>query len=30
MLDEATASGVTLEQGQVSGVDIFSKSRWVA
>jgi thioredoxin reductase (NADPH) len=30
MLDEATASGVTLEQGQVSGVETFSKSRWVA
>jgi thioredoxin reductase (NADPH) len=30
MLDQATASGVTLEQGEVSGVEIFSKSRWVA
>jgi thioredoxin reductase (NADPH) len=30
MIDEATASGVTLEQGQVSGVENFSKSRWVA
>jgi thioredoxin reductase (NADPH) len=30
MLDQATASGVKLEQGEVSGVEIFSKSRWVA
>ena len=30
MLDQATASGVTLEQGEVTGVEIFSKSRWVA
>jgi thioredoxin reductase (NADPH) len=30
MLDQATASGVTLEQGAVTGVELFSRSRWVA
>src|SRR5438105_12576647 len=30
LLDEATANGVTLDQAEVSGVDVFSRSRWVA
>src|SRR5712691_7833526 len=30
MIEEATANGVTLEQGEVTGVEIFSRSRWVA
>ena len=30
MLDQATAGGVTLEQGEVTGIETFSHSRWVA
>jgi len=30
MLEEATTSGVTLDQGEVTGVEVFSRSRWVA
>jgi thioredoxin reductase (NADPH) len=30
MIDQATANGVVLEQGEVSGVELFSRSRWVA
>ena len=30
LLDQATADGVTLDQAEVSGVEVFSRSRWVA
>jgi thioredoxin reductase (NADPH) len=30
MLDHASASGVAIQQGEVSGVELFSRSRWVA
>jgi thioredoxin reductase (NADPH) len=30
MIEQATASGVTLNQGEVTGVELFSGSRWVA
>jgi thioredoxin reductase (NADPH) len=30
LLDRATADGVTLDQADVSGVEVFSRSRWVA
>jgi thioredoxin reductase (NADPH) len=30
LLEEATADGVTLQQADVSGVEVFSRSRWVA
>src|SRR5437667_5993553 len=30
MLEQATASGVTLDQGECTGVELFSRSRWVA
>jgi thioredoxin reductase (NADPH) len=30
MIEEATSSGVTIEQADVSGVELFSRSRWVA
>jgi len=30
LIDEATSNGVTIEQAEVSGVELFSRSRWVA
>jgi len=30
MIDQATSSGITLEQADVSGIELFSRSRWVA
>lgn len=30
LLEQATADGVTLEQADVTGVEVFSQSRWVA
>jgi thioredoxin reductase (NADPH) len=30
MIEQATRNGVTLEQAEVSGVELFSRSRWVA
>jgi thioredoxin reductase (NADPH) len=30
MIDQATASGLRLEQAEASGVEVFSRSRWVA
>jgi thioredoxin reductase (NADPH) len=30
LLEQATADGLTLEQADVSGVEVFSRSRWVA
>ena len=30
MIEHATASGVRFEQGEASGVEMFSRSRWVA
>lgn len=30
MIEQATAAGVVLEQAEVSGLELFSRSRWVA
>ncbi len=30
LIEEATAAGVRLEQAEVSGIELFSRSRWVA
>jgi thioredoxin reductase (NADPH) len=30
LIDEATSAGATLEQGEMAGLELFSRSRWVA